>query len=840
MANIKHAVTKEPQTKNKFDFSSSFKRMFDGMITAYGDSLKELNKAKSALKAEYGVCACDYNLRYITPKNVSSFVSNLVKGIDTGMFHGNIGDVEMFTVASVKRFIEENECVPFEDARIINHDHSYVNPKDQTLQDLAFIAKNDIGEVAVYSHGEMVKRYELASEDIGKINNMHFAANMKNIVKQFPSVLEKGCEGACCWSAGYRDIFRTYLEEFILFACTLNTMAVLQLLAYVAPSVDYTIKKKNENSEDLITECCLCKTNDYMIRNKIPFNCNMRDVILQDVTPDFKDTHDALHFIMLDARSPISVLVNKYATKEANVHSDCGLIARMFLGNDRHCHFDEDLYKHENGERLIGGQNPYETAGFNTRVAWLDTIAFGNNYLDGNYRRDAMGNNHSHPILNTLDMVYKIFGGVELKSNEDIANNIVRVANAIRSIINDYREDKPIENYDITKDVLVLLGEIFTRNMLRLYYNNTLVYAITDDMPDAGAPGFVLEEFVMEADANTNNNQQQQKGGNTAVQGDANAPKTTVSFKDSKGQDVAKNLGTKIKDVFNKFIQWVRNTMSKFFENFNKNHQKELEWINKNEALNTEIENAIRAKTFNPVVQDFPVFKVPADKMSQIKIAENVKNKVTALINNINKGGNTTIKPIELIGLPDEITKEIMTATNGDARNEKTNEMLMNYMLYGQTKKPQMYSGPLDDKQWHDLVENLKNTPKAIEEVNKANVENLTAAGDEITQAYNKIPPADDKNANNIAEAKRGLDELASAVQVTNNIWTSKTLNTLAKNFYSQNYTLYRSIINGYQQQKNSGTSNQKQNGDQNKAEQKPGEPAELTETPQGTDNKTT
>lgn len=835
MANIKHAVTKEPQTKNKFDFSPSFKRMFDGMITAYGDSLKELNKAKSALKAEYGVCACDYNLRYITPKNVSSFVSNLVKGIDSGMFHGKIGDVEMFTVASVKRFLEENECVPFEDARIINHDHSYVNPKDQTLQDLAFIAKNDIGEVAVYSHGEMVKRYELASEDIGKINNMHFAANMKNIVKQFPSVLEKGCEGACCWSAGYRDIFRTYLEEFILFACTLNTMAVLQLLAYVSPSVDYTIKKKNENSEDLITECCLCKTNDYMIRNKIPFNCNMRDVILQDVTPDFKDTHDALHFIMLDARSPISILVNKYASKEADVHSDCGLIARMFLGN-KHCHCgDDDLYKHENGERLIGGQNPYETAGFNTKVDWLDTIAFGNNYLDGNYRRDAMGNNHSHPILNTLDMVYKIFGGVELKSNEDIANNIVRVANAIRSIINEYREDKPIENYDITKDVLVLLGEIMTRNMLRLYYNNTLVYAITDDMPDAGAPGFVLEEFVMEADGAATADANKQ-GGNTAVQGNANAPKTTVSFKDSKGQDVAKNLGTKIKDVFQKFIQWVRNTMSKFFENFNKNHQKELEWINKNDALNKEIEDAIRAKTFNPVVQDFPEYKVPAQKMTQIKIADNVKNKINELKQKTT-GGKTEIKTIELIGLDPNITKEIETATNNlseNERNAKINEMLSNYMLYGKTSKPQTYSGPLKDTQWHDLVENLKQAPKAIEEVNKANTENLTAAGDAITQAYSQLPATNSGNENvdnNINVQKEGLDALADTVKATNNIWTSKTLNTLAKDFYSQNYTLYRSIINGYQQQKNSAGTQTNTNQSNQTGEQ----PAELAETPQGT-----
>ena len=836
MANIKHAVTKEPQTKNKFDFSPSFKRMFDGMITAYGDSLKELNKAKSALKAEYGVCACDYNLRYITPKNVSSFVSNLVKGIDSGMFHGKIGDVEMFTVASVKRFIEENECVPFEDARIINHDHSYVNPKDQTLQDLAFIAKNDIGEVAVYSHGEMVKRYELASEDIGKINNMHFAANMKNIVKQFPSVLEKGCEGVCCWSAGYRDIFRTYLEEFILFACTLNTMAVLQLLAYVAPSVDYTIKKKNENSEDLITECCLCKTNDYMIRNKIPFNCNMRDVILQDVTPDFKDTHDALHFIMLDARSPISILVNKYATKEANVHSDCGLISRMFLGN-KHCHWGDDLYKHENCERLIGGQNPYDTAGFNTKVDWLDTIAFGNNYLDGNYRRDAMGNNHSHPILNTLDMVYKIFGGVELKSNEDIANNIVRVANAIRSIINEYREDKPIENYDITKDVLVLLGEIFTRNMLRLYYNNTLVYAITDDMPDAGAPGFVLEEFVMEADGDTNNNQQQQSG-NTAVQGNANAPKTTVSFKDSKGQDVAKNLGTKIKDIFQKFIQWVRNTMSKFFDNFNKNHQKELEWINKNEALNKEIGEAIAAGKFNPVVNNWPEYKVPEQAMTQIKIADNVKKKIEEIKQNKNEEYST----VSIIGLPDNITTEIENATKGadeSKKNAQINEMLSNYMLYGQTAKPQTtQSKQMNQPMWDDLVKNLKESPKAIEEVNKANVENLTAAGDAITQAYNQLSSTQNQDEANTKRAE--IDRLSQAVQTANSIWTSKTLNTLAKDFYSQSYTLYRSIINGYQQQKNSGALNQQQSGDQNKAEQKPDEPAKLAETPQGTDNKTT
>jgi hypothetical protein len=130
---------------------------------------------------------------------------------------------------------------------------------------------------------------------------------------------------------------------------------------------------------------------------------------------------------------------------------------------------------------------------------------------------------------------------------------------------------------------------------------------------------------------------------------------------------------------------------------------------------------------------------------------------------------------------------------------------------------------------WNDLVDKLKNAPKAIEEVNKANVENLTAAGDAITQAYNQLSSTQNQDEANTKRAE--IDRLSQAVQTANSIWTSKTLNTLAKDFYSQNYTLYRSIINGYQQQKNSGALNQQQSGDQNKTEQ----PAELSETAQGT-----
>lgn len=787
-----HPVEDMPDTK-KFSFSRSFNRSFDALITAYGDTLNKLNKAK--FKAEYGVCATDYSLRYITPKNVSSYVSNLVNGIEAGLFHDRINDVEMFTVASIKRFIEENGCVPFEDARIMNDDHGYVNPKEQTLQDLAFIAKNDIGEVAVYSNGEMNKRYKLAGDDIKKINDMHFAANMKNIVKSLPSILEK-TNGVCCNSNAYKNILGIYLEEFILFACTLNTVAALQLLAYAVPSVDYTIKEKSEGSNELVTECCLCKTNDFIIRNKIPFNCNMRDVVLQDVTPDFKDTHDALHFIMKDARSPISILVNKFASKEADIHGDCGLIARMFLGGKK-MYRDGDLFRHENGERLIGAEQPYDTAGFNSRVAWLDNIAFGNNYLDGNYRRDAMGNNHVEPILNTLDILYKVFGGVELKSNEEIANNIIRVANAIRSIINDYRDDKPIENYDITKDVLVVLGEILTRNMLRLYYNNTQVYAITDDMPDAGAPGFVLEEFVMEADEN--------QGGNKITQTAATAQnsKPTVEFKDKDGKTVGPNAMSKAKDLLNKFIQWVRNTLSKFFDNFNKNHEKEITWIQKNQALNDEIGKAIADGSFKPMISNYKQFKVDENMVKNVKITEKVNEWLNPK-NNIPDGDEAFY---EMIGLQGTAKDQVSSFVKNN--NQKMSEMLTGQFLFGSPmeyvkKDNTTNSVPLDKNTWDSMISDLTGTPKLLSELTKTCSDQLADAGQKAMTASTSAP---DDNT------RQRADQVGELIKRVSSDFSVPLMNAVSKDLYSKNYVLYRAIVQGYQQQKSSGGNNNASNG---------------------------
>lgn len=807
--NKKSHIVEDNNLHGKFAFSNSFKRTFDGLVDAYSNALEDLNKVSKGKKidADYGVCSCHYMLRYITPNDISEYISNFIKGLGSHLFQDRKSDIELFTVASVKRFIEANGCPAFEDATVLNEDHSYINPKEATLNDLAFIAKNDIGEIGVYSGGEIMKRIELAGDDIKKMNDMHFAANIKKIVSSLPSVLEKADCYPLANPAG-RNIFTLFLEEFLLFTCTLNTIGVLQLLAYCKPTSDYTVKKTENNN--IVTECCLLKTNNYMIRHRIPFNCNMRDIALQDVTPNFKDVHDALHFIMKDARSPIMVLVNKFATKEADVNGDTQLIARMFIGEGRHYH-DDNIFK-KDGERVIGDNGPMDVAGFETHVDWLDNIAFGNNYLDGNYRKDAMGNAHVHPLTNSLDMLFKLFSGCDLKTNEELANNIVRVANAIRGIIHNYADGEPIENYQITKDVLVLLGEIMTRNMLRLHYNNTHVITYTDDMTEAGAPGFIEESFVLEADANTNANAN-------------NANKPSVTFANAQGQLIKTNAAMKASAVFQKFVQWVKNTMSKFSEKFNENHKREIEWVKKNDALNKAIGTAINEKRFLPTVNNLPPFKISLNEIKKGNLSEEIKKYADP---STKLPENMTLGAIEMSCGNKEFANKVANAVNKiqnqQDKDKKAAEMVTNWLLFNSDTRPQTQPGQLDKNRWDEIVNDLINSPKLIDEITKHMTDQLTKASDYVAQQLKQLENA---QGDDVAPKKERFEQLGKIVQNANNIYMTPVINNTIKEFYSVNYTIYREIVTAYQQQSKNGqlnqaatTQQQPQNGQQNTEQQ--------------------
>lgn len=794
-------IHNKEDNKKRFSFDKSFEKTFNAMINVYANSLNDLNKSMTNnTKAEYGVCCCEYKLRYITPKDVSTYISNLIKGLEVGLFHDRVSDIEMFTVASVKRFIEDNKCEPFETSSALDESHRYVDPSSQTLHDLALLCENDIGHTAVYSNGEITKRLELVMPDVKRLNDIHFTANMKQIVSHIPDVIEKG-DVYILSNPIFASTFKMFLQEFLLFACTLNTIAVLQLYGYCHPSVEYSTKPKYENSQDLITECCyMNRSTDYMIRNRIPFNCNMRDIILQDITPNFKDTHDALHFIMRDARSPISILVNKFATKEASPSADCDLITRMFVGQHGH-HHDENMFRND-GERVLMTSDNYDVSGFRSKVDWLDNIAFGNNYLDGNYRRDNNGNAHVHPIMNTLDMIYRIFNGTDCVTNEEIANNIVRSACCIRALIHGYNDkygDGVIENYDLMKDILVLLGEIFTRDCLKLYYNNTRVFTYTDDMPDAAVPGFIcMESFVMEAEQQTQNN------ASTVQQGNASA-KPKVSFTNN-GQQMKANIQTKTSNVIQRFINWIRSNMAKFSDNFNTNHGKEVEWIKNNMKLNEDIGQAISKGTFVPTVSNFTKFKIPASALTQTKISENVN---TYLDIEKQKDFDADEFTVTCITSDENIKKQL----NATKDTSKQTTMWSNYVLYSQTEAPKPETKRLSAEEWKELYQDLIQTQNLLERVVKSNSADLDKAAETLRQQLQQLETSNsnDQSVQDKNTKKRGrVEAMNTCIQNVAKIYQGTTLNVLNSKFYQVNYTIYREIVNGYKQQ--SKTSSQTTN----------------------------
>lgn len=794
--------TKKPiieKDLTKFHFDESFKRTFDTVIDVYAKTLNELNKVSSGkmLKSEFGVCNCTYKMRYITPENISEYVSNLIKGIDSCLFEHNSTDIEMFSVASVKRFIEDNGCDVFESSSVLSSSHNYVNPKEYTLQDLLLISENDTGDAAVYSKGEMVKRLEVVGEDVNAMNKMHFTAAIKNIVRSMGDVIEKS--NCCiCNTPAAMEIFKVHLEEFIIFACTLNTITVLQMIGYLHPTVEYTPVQQGGGTQGVVTECCLCNTNDFMVRNFIPFNCNMRDIVLQDVTPNFRDVHDALHFIMRNYRSPISVLVNKFATKEANVGMDCGTVARMFSGH-RDYHHDDDLFK-KDGERMLGGQRPLDIAGFETSVTWLDNIAFGNNYIDGNYRRDGNGNATVHPIMNTLDMLYKIFNGVELKTNEDLANNVVRIACLMRGIIHDYNDERPIPNYDLVKDILVVLGEIFTRNMLKLYYNNTRVFTYSDDMPDTMDPGFIcMESFIMEADAEKTP---------TGKQSFA-APK--VTFTGANQAELKKNLKTKTSIMIQRFIEWVRTTIMKFVATFNKNHEKEIKWINENMELNKQITKAINEGTFTPSVTNMPRFNLQVKALQDIALYNNFEQKLKIESNN---GQENTLDQNKF--MIECITKEGSELYNALSKQTGNVDALTttftNYVLYGKTEQPDGFTGKLvatgnnpDTPSWEALYTSLLQFPKVMNEACKGVADDLDKTSTMLKQKTAELEStkSSNPNADKIDAKITRAEALNKALQDITKIYETPGFNSLTIKFFKINYNLYREIIAGYKQQSN-------------------------------------
>lgn len=791
------AITKElngidTEKSAPFTFDESFIETFNSMIESYDNTVDELSKVSSSINNEYGICNCSYKMRYITPSNVSTYVSNLVKAFENRLLYpNNVGDIEMFTVASVKRFIEDNNCVPFESSSIMGNS-KYINPKTATLKDLLLFCENDVIPISVYSRYELSERVKSVQSDAKLIEDMHFTAVMKNIVSKIPSIITDSKTDMMRIPV-IRKYLALFIEEFILFACTLNEITARSIISYCVPKVSYNLKKND--SENVVTECCLLKTNNFVIRNKIPFNCNMRDVVLQDVTPTFKDTKSALNFILKDSRSPISVLVNRYCPddKDSNAYNDCELISQMFInkvdfGFNGRCSNTDGAWFQRNGD--IRHIDPYDQADFHTDVNWLDKIAYGNNYLDCNYRNDAVGNNNMHPIVNTLDMLYRIFGGCKLKTNEELSCNIKRVANVMCSIISSYPDGR-IENHELVRDILAVLGEILTRNMLRLYDNNTQVFVCDDQMNDTMIPGYLYaESFILEADDNG-----------------TPAPAVSVPNNGNNNQGKVNQMKQKISELVRRFSMWVTDQLGKFSQKFNKDHEKEVAWIKKNDQLNKQIGEALNNRSFPITITNFPVFDIPAREISNVKVNEVV-----------NKWLNST-DPID----PKLVKKELYPGGESIANQivnmkSEADEIaaLTNYILFKQItpKATNNQAQQLNQTMWNGLLKDLLETGKLIESETRAISDDLKKACNTL---QNKIRQEEVNQSNNQQQndTQKNTDgraaQLFNIVQGVSKTYYVTLLNVLRSKFYAVNYKLYRDIVMSYNQRNTTQTTQQPQ-----------------------------
>lgn len=774
-------MIKSETTRNNFRFDTEFKTSFDSVLRLCDSVLQDLSKLDDSKFDEYGICVTDYSFRYITPEDVSTYISNLVKLAQqsSDVFKFCASELDMFTVASIKKFVADHDGVPFESSTAKNR--AYVNPRNTTIQDLMLLCQNDVHEKCVCSSMDIKQRISDVNfmDDVDTLKKMHFPAVMRNIAYGIPDVLNKGCPTMDPMKA---SLLMLKISEFLMFTVTLMTHTANEMVAYVTPIKTY--KSVVTESADVITECCLLKTNTMNIRSKIPFDCNLRNVVLQDMHPYFADTRDAILFIMNDDRSPIKQLVTQYASSGVrNWEYDVTGIIALAYGS----------YRRTPGDGLpVGDMN--RVSNFHTDLDWLHGITFGNNYMNGNYRRDAVGNNKLNSITTTLSTIYSMFSCDKMKTNEELADNIVRISSYMLRIIQSYLMDQ-IENHEMVRDILCVLGECMTRSMIRLYDNNSHVLTYDVNMEDTQSPGYsYMEAFVMEADGDNTENKDPNKQPKPEVT-NPNAPKKDAS--------TFNNIKQKLSEIIRRFTTWIREKLSNFPAKWTRDHAMEVKWINGNKELNDTIGKALDEGTFTCTIAHMPNFKIPA---------KDIVNKASKLgdIINVYLDGEKNGTPID-DSVKNDIKSQIYPLPNGlnisqvvDNDNAKEIANLTNLILFSSVNNiPNKDSVKLQKQRWDELINDLTQTGNLIQTEIKACVEGLTSAMRKLDQASKETDPnnKDENGKPKPTEKAERAGELFKIVQEISQKYTTLLQNVIARKFYAVEYNMYRDIIKLYKQQ---------------------------------------
>lgn len=606
----------------------------------------------------------------------------------------------------------------------------------------------------------------------------------------------------------------------------------------VAKSKSFAKSKSSRTISEYVTECCLLKTNDINFNNKIPFNINMRNVVLQDMHPNFKDTVSAINFLLKDNRSPFSLMIQKYGTVDFKHKIDPDTIVRMFIGNPC-CKFDN----------FSNYAEIYNRLDFHSDVNWLDKITYGDVYQASNYRRDALGNDNKHPIQVSLEMLYQMYCPCKCKTNEDLANNIRYVGEAMIGIAKIYKECG-IENWELVRDILAVMGEIMTKSMIRLYNNHMAVIVAADAMDDTIVPGYMYNEYFLMEDGNTNNTEKPvvtvtQKANNTL--NDANS---TVKQKAAAYASKSKDW---IRQMIQKFAGWINDVLAKAPMNFINNHKAEMDWVKNHNTLNEQVKSALSSGEFKPHVENWPLYKVPAKALtdetkSLTKIIKELETKPNEIsIQTIKEKFYSQFEGLDVSGM--------MNLKNASEQKDRNNtgeqKALTNWVLYGNSKPQQTTTNTIDDKVWTDLVSNIvevgpaltkigehmkkdisaclddvKNRLNAVQTKTESYEDDITSYGNPFMEDGDQQPSSDSSSGGNGEKlSEKQLSDMFTAVQDISNVWCVGVQNAMDKRFYRTSYQLYKDVIAAYKQSNGNGEQQPQQQQQQKQPDQQTQQP---------------
>lgn len=767
-----------------FSFDKPFLKVFGEMNDKLDEMIDSVRKFK-VTENEYSICNCSYKMRYITPQNISEYIDLLAKAMYKEMLD-TPGDIERFSVECAKRFIKANQCDSFVSAVPLGYTPDPMTY--HTLKDIIVGLNNDCFNKNCYSKYDMSQRSEHVKKDLKKITDMKFYVSMKNLVNGIPGVVSVAWTGEKGDHLPEMVVFREAIEAFILFAFTVNTITVSQMHDYLYTHQTVNIKHDDANNV-VLTECAIMKTGETDLRLNLPFDINFRNIALSSVNNGFGELKNAIKYVLHDPASPVNQMVLKFATlkrdgENSTGEDDCIIdrIVRMQRFDGGHisgihtCEENNDIIK----EEIMRGPND--------GVSWLDALANGNQFIDASYRTDkqATGNITQGPITSTLDMLFKIYNGCGcgLTSNEELANNIKHVEYAMIKTIR-FVNDGYFEAPDLATDILALLGEILTRDIIMLVNNNTQVIDVSSfNTENNGAPAYLYnefafeeydEEYVMEADNNQNN-----------------APDPTAQKKETPTVTVTQD-GKSFKDLMIRFKAWIMKVVAKIYDKFTKDHKMEMDYFNKHKELNEEIGQALDGD-FNININKFPNYDIKWDLINPEKISQHVNTWLT----NIDKEFNEEAFLMGLFPGDEDMKKAIVLEKNPKEKQTK----IKNVILYSQIGTPQLISEKLTNDIWtKKICEPYGQSGTLVERYTKALAEQFNLATDAVEKKLNAVKDGEvdtkDTESKEYKEAQRAK-QISGILTKYNTLFITNPINVVMKDFYSTLYTTYASIIKAY------------------------------------------